>query len=44
MGLEKSIEFLKTHPGLEAHFIYSLPKGEYKTWTSQGMEKMMVKQ
>ncbi|MBV2248003.1 MAG: FAD:protein FMN transferase [Lentimicrobium sp.] len=44
MGLEKSKEFLKNHPELEAHFIFSLPDGKYSTWTSPGLEKMMEKQ
>lgn len=44
MGLEKSKEFLESHPELQAHFIYSLPEGHYKTWTSPEMMKMMVEQ
>lgn len=42
MGLEKSKEFLKKHTHLEAHFTYSLPDGKYATWTSPGLQKLMV--
>ena len=32
MGMEKSQEFLKTHPQLQAYFIFSDENGQYKTW------------
>jgi FAD:protein FMN transferase len=35
MGVEKSMEFLKSHPELEAYLIYSDEKGKYVTWASE---------
>ncbi|MBW6490877.1 MAG: FAD:protein FMN transferase [Lentimicrobium sp.] len=43
MGLEKAKEFLGSHTGLEAHFIYTNIEGNYETWTSPGLEILIVK-
>jgi thiamine biosynthesis lipoprotein len=32
MGMERSQEFLKTHPKLQAFFIYADEAGQYQTW------------
>lgn len=44
MGLEKAKEFLASHPALDAHFIYTNGKGQYETWTSPGLVKLIVKE
>ena len=43
MGLEKAKSFIASHSGMEAHFIYTNKKGQYETWTSPGLEKLIVK-
>lgn len=43
MGTDKAKEFLGSHTGLEAHFIYTNPEGNYETWTSPGLEKLIVR-
>lgn len=42
MGLERSLKFLKSHPELEAYFIYT-ENGEFKTKMTPGFEKYIVK-
>jgi len=42
-GLDKSIAFLKTHPNLEAFFIYSDPAGKFQVYSTKGFEKIVVK-
>ena len=32
MGMERSQEFLKSHPQLQAYFIYADENGQYQTW------------
>jgi len=44
MGLEKSIDFVKSDKKLEAYFIYSGPSGEFKTWYSSGFKKYIFKE
>jgi len=44
LGLEKSIELLKTLKGIEVYFIYSNSQGEYEVFYSEGMKKMIVDQ
>jgi FAD:protein FMN transferase len=41
MGVEKSEEFVKNDPDLEAYFIYSAPDGSYKTYATEGFRKIM---
>ncbi len=43
MGVEKAKAFLGSHSGLEAHFIFTNSEGKYETWTSPGLEKLIVK-
>ena len=42
-GLEKSIQLLRQHPELEALLIYSDEKGDYKVYTTEGMNAIRVK-
>jgi len=44
MGVEKSRQFIETHPGLEAYFIYSDKDGNLKTWKSKGLEQLIDEQ
>jgi FAD:protein FMN transferase len=37
MGLEKTIEFLKNNPDLEAYLIYSDDKGDFATWSTENL-------
>jgi thiamine biosynthesis lipoprotein len=39
MGLEKSRQFLKNHPELDAFFIYADDKGNYRTYATEGFKK-----
>lgn len=41
-GLEKSKEIIQKVGGLEAYLIYSDENGEYKIYTTKGMEKMIA--
>lgn len=43
MGLEKAKAFIAGHPEFEAHFIYTNSKGQYESWTSPGLVKLIVK-
>ncbi|MDY0101541.1 MAG: FAD:protein FMN transferase [Lentimicrobium sp.] len=43
MGVEKAKAFIGSHAGIEAHFIYTNSEGKYETWTSPGLEKLIVK-
>lgn len=42
MGVDKVKEFLKEHPELEVHLIYSDEKGHMQTWTSPGLLQLVV--
>lgn len=42
MGLEKSKEFLSKNRDIEAYMIYSDEKGDFKTYSTEGMEKRIV--
>jgi thiamine biosynthesis lipoprotein len=42
-GVEGSKELLKKLPGIEVFFIYSGEKGEYLTFYTEGMKKMILK-
>jgi thiamine biosynthesis lipoprotein len=44
MGVEKSIEFIKNKPELDALLIYSGPKGEWLQYQTEGFKKMSVYQ
>jgi len=39
MGKDKTIEFLGLHPEFEAFLVYSDDTGEFKTWTSEKLQK-----
>lgn len=41
MGLDQSIEFLKKHPFLQAYLIYANEKGEFKTYITPDLQKMI---
>lgn len=42
MGLEKSLKFLEHNPSYEAYFIYD-QNGEYKTYSTEGFETVIIK-
>ncbi len=44
MGLEKSREFLKSHPELDAFFIYADEEGHYQTFTTEGFKKYVTEE
>lgn len=44
MGLEKGKQFLKSKPDLEAYLIYSTKDGQYQTWATDKMKKLIDKQ
>lgn len=41
MGLEEGKKFVENHKEIEAYFIYSDKKGEFKTWNSSGLNSML---
>ncbi len=41
MGTEKSIEFIKSHPELSAYLVYSDDNGNFKTWMSEDLKKII---
>lgn len=41
MGFDKSISFLKKHPELDAYLIYSDEQGEFRTYLTPGMMKVV---
>lgn len=41
IGLEKSIEMLKSMPQMEAYFVFADETGVDKTWISPGLQKMI---
>lgn len=43
MGLEKAESYCNDHPKIDAYFIYSSEKGEFKTYATQGMKKYIAK-
>lgn len=43
MGIEKAKIFIEEHPQFEAHFIYTNDKGQYESWTSNGLQAVIVK-
>jgi FAD:protein FMN transferase len=42
-GVEATIDFLKSNPGLEAYLIYSADNGEIQTWASDGFQALIEK-
>jgi FAD:protein FMN transferase len=42
MGVQKTIEFLKTHQNLHVFLIYSDNKGQMQTWSSSEFEDMVL--
>lgn len=42
MGLEKSKQWLKQYPLVDAYFIYSDSLGDYQVWMTHGMQKMII--
>jgi thiamine biosynthesis lipoprotein len=42
LGLQKSLEILKTLKGIEVYFIYSNEKGDYEIYCSEGLKKMIA--
>lgn len=43
MGMERGLEFLKQHPEIEAAFFIYNNEGEYKTYATEGFEKIISK-
>lgn len=41
MGKDKTIEFLGIHPELEAYLVYSDDSGNFKTWISEKLSKII---
>jgi thiamine biosynthesis lipoprotein len=39
MGKEKAIDFIKSHPGLSAYFVFSDDNGNFKTWMSDDLKE-----
>jgi thiamine biosynthesis lipoprotein len=39
MGKEKAIDFIKSHPGLSAYFVFSDDSGNFKTWMSDDLKE-----
>ncbi|MDD4608978.1 MAG: FAD:protein FMN transferase [Bacteroidaceae bacterium] len=44
MGLEKAIQFIDNHKGIDAYFIYGDHDGNLKTYYSKGMDKYKTKE
>jgi FAD:protein FMN transferase len=44
LGLDRSKEILKKLPGIDVFFIYSDEKGNYQTYCSEGLKKMLIEQ
>ncbi|MFP4059248.1 MAG: FAD:protein FMN transferase [Bacteroidales bacterium] len=43
MGVEKSIEFVKSHDEIEAYFIFSDEEGDYQIWYTDKMGEMLAR-
>jgi len=39
MGKEKAIDFITSHPGFSAYFVFSDDSGNFKTWMSEDLKK-----
>lgn len=44
MGKEKSIDFISSHPDYEGYLIFSDDKGNFQTWTSDEIRKLIEEQ
>jgi thiamine biosynthesis lipoprotein len=44
MGKEKAIDFIKSHPGLSAYFVFSDDSGNFKTWMSDDLKKSITEE
>ncbi len=44
MGIKKTIEFLKSHPELEAYLIYADDKGNTKTFITKGLCSILIEE
>jgi thiamine biosynthesis lipoprotein len=44
MGLDKARAFLTQHPELEAYFIYSDAEGNFQTWATERLRKIIHQQ
>ena len=44
MGHEKSIEFIKSHPEMSAFLVYSDDSGNFKTWMSDDLKKILTEE
>lgn len=42
MGKNKAIDFIKSHPEFSAYFVYSDDSGEFKTWESDDLKKILA--
>jgi FAD:protein FMN transferase len=43
-GKEKAIDFIKSHPGLSAYFVFSDDSGNFKTWMSDDLKKIITEE
>lgn len=43
MGMEKAKQVLQEQSQLDAYFIYSDEQGNYQTWSSKGLERLIVR-
>jgi thiamine biosynthesis lipoprotein len=44
MGKEKAIDFITSHPGLSAYFVFSDDSGNFKTWMSDDLKKSITEE
>jgi thiamine biosynthesis lipoprotein len=44
MGLERSKQFLRLHPELDAFFIYADDQGNYRTYATEGFKKYVTEE
>jgi thiamine biosynthesis lipoprotein len=44
MGKEKAIDFITSHPGLSAYFVFSDDSGNFKTWMSDELKKSITEE
>ena len=44
MGKEKAIDFITSHPGLSAYFVFSDDSGNFKSWMSDDLKKRITEE
>jgi FAD:protein FMN transferase len=44
MGKDKAIEFINSHPELNAYFVFSDDEGNFRTWISSNLKKMLTEE